>query len=199
MLNFIQSHLSSILFDKFNNKNQIKFEIKKLQLSDSTYFRRIEQIAKHISDHIIEDLKNCKYFSVAIDSSTDISATSECSIFVRCCTQQNLIREDFLKFLPMNNHTRGNDFLETISIFLEINNIEIKKMVSIYTDGCPSMVGPEKGFVSLLKKKYNLTNLLLFHCLIHQENLAQHIFIKEVNAVMKTVINIVNYIRAREL
>ena len=94
----------------------------------------------------------------------------------------------------MNNHTRGSDFLQTISIFLEITNIEMKKLVSMCTDRCPSMVGSEKGFVSLLKKKYNLTNLLSFHCLIHQENLASHIFIKEVDAVMKIVINIVNYI-----
>lgn len=71
--------------------------------------------------------------------------------------------------------------------------------VCVCTDGCPSMMGSEKGFVSLLKKKYNLTNLLAFHCIIHQESLSARISVPEVDAVMKTVINIVNYIRAREL
>lgn len=190
---------SNVLFDKFGNKKQIISEIKKIQLSDSTCVRRIEDIAKHIFDRIIDDLKNCKYFSLAFDSSTDISATSQCSVFVRYCTEQNSIHEDFLKFLPMMNQTRGTDYLDIISTFLEKNNIDIKKLVCVCTDGCPSMTGSEKGFVSLLKKKYNLTNLLSFHCIIHQENLAARISMAEVDSVMKVVINIVNYIRAREL
>lgn len=60
-----------------------------MQLSDSTFARRIEDIAKHIFYRIIEDMKKCKYFSLAFDSSTDISATSQCSVFVRYCTGQN--------------------------------------------------------------------------------------------------------------
>lgn len=190
---------SNILFDKFSNKAQIISQIKQMQLSDSTCVRRIEDIGKHIADHIIEDLKNCKYFSLAFDSSTDISSTSQCSVFVRYCTEQNIIHEDLLKFLPMKNQTRGTDFLDIIGEFLEKNNIDIKKMVCVCTDGCPSMTGSEYGFVSLLKKKYNLTNLLSFHCIIHQENLAARISVAEVDAVMKTAISIVNYIRAREL
>jgi len=190
---------SSLLFDKFSNKNQIISEIKKMQLSDSTCIRRIENIAKHIYNRIIEDLKNCKYFSLAFDSSTDISATSQCSIFVRYCTEQNSINEDFLKFIPMKNQTRGVDYLDVITNFLDDNNIDIKKLVCVCTDGCPSMTGCEKGFISLLKKKYNLTNILSFHCIIHQENLAARVSIPEVDLVMKNVIKIVNYIRANEL
>ncbi|CAH1109216.1 unnamed protein product [Psylliodes chrysocephalus] len=189
---------SNVLFDKFSNKNKIISQIKHMQLSDSMCVRRIKDIAKHLSDRIIEDLKNCTFFRLAFDSSTDISATSQCSVYVRYCTE-NSIHEDFLKFLPMKNQTRGTDYLDVISTFLKNNDIEIKKLVCVCTDGCPSMTGPEKGFISLLKKKYNLTNLLSFHCIIHQENLASRISIAELDAVMKTVINIVNYIRAREL
>jgi len=72
-----------LIFDKFSNTNQIISEIKKMQLSDSTCMRCIENIAKDIYNHIIGDLKNCKFFSLAFDSSTDISATSQCSTFVR--------------------------------------------------------------------------------------------------------------------
>lgn len=61
------------------------------------------------------------------------------------------------------------------------------------------MIGSEKGFVALLKEKYNLTNLLSFHCIIHQEKLSARISIAEIDAVMKTAISIVNYIRAQEL
>lgn len=192
---------SNILFDKFSNKSQIISQIKSMQISDSTFARRIEDIAKHIFNRIIEDMKKCQYFSLAFDASTDISATSQCSVFVRYCTGQNefSVHEDFLKFLPMKNQTRGTDYLNTISTFLEDNDIDIKKLVCVCTDGCPSMIGFEKGFITLLKKKYNLTNLLSFHCIIHQENLAARISIAEINTAMKTVISIVNYIRAQEL
>lgn len=190
---------SNVLFDKFGNKDKIISQIKHMQLSDSTCVRRIEAIAKHLSDRIIEDVKNCSFFSLAFDSSTDISATSQCSVYVRYCTEQNSIHEDFLKFMPMKNQTRGMDYLDIISTFMKNNDIDLKKLICVCTDGCPSMTGSEKGFVSLLKTKYNLTNLLTFHCIIHQENLAARISVAEIDAVMKTVISIVNYIRAREL
>ncbi|KFM69639.1 Zinc finger BED domain-containing protein 5, partial [Stegodyphus mimosarum] len=188
---------SSVLFDKFNNKNQVIGEIKELQLSDSTCVRRIEDIAHYIRDRIVQDLKYCKFFSVAFDSSTDISATSQCSVFVRYCTEDNPVQEDFLKFLPVKGQTR--DCIDIICDFFEQNNIDIRKLVSVCTDGCPSMTGSENGFISLLKKKYGLTNLITFHCIIHQENLAVLIKCPEIDSVMKTVVSTVNYIQAGEL
>lgn len=190
---------SNILFKKFSNKSQIISQIRHLQLSDSTCVRGIEDISKHIFDRIIDDLKNCKYFSLAFDSSTDVSSTSQCSLFVRYCTEDNTVREDFLKFLPMKGQTRGSDYIDIICTFMEKNNIDIKKLVCICTDGCLSMTRTNVGFISLLKKKYDLKNILSFHCTIHQENLAARTTIPEVDAVMKTVVNIVNFIRAREL
>jgi len=69
----------------------------------------------------------------------------------------------------------------------------------VCTDGCPSMLGRNIGFVQLLKKHLENDNLLSFHCIIHQENLAARVSIPEVDLVMKSVIKIVNYIRANEL
>lgn len=39
---------SSLLFDKLSNKYQIIWEIKKIQLSDFTCIRRIENFEKHL-------------------------------------------------------------------------------------------------------------------------------------------------------
>lgn len=190
---------ADILFDKFSNKKQILADIKKIQLSDSTCTRRIEDISKYIHEDVLDNLRKCKFFSLAFDSSTDISATSQCSLFVRYCTENNLIVEQFLKFLSMKGQTRGIDYLDTICNYLEQNDIDIKKIVCVCTDGCPSMTGSENGFIALFKKKYNLTNLVTFHCFIHQENLIARAVNPDLEAVMKTVINIVNYIRAKEL
>lgn len=190
---------ADILFDKFSNKKQILADIKKIQLSDSTCTRRIEDISKYIHEDVLDNLRKCKFFSLAFDSSTDISATSQCSLFVRYCTENNLIVEQFLNFLSMKGQTRGIDYLDTICNYLEQNDIDTKKIVCVCTDGCPSMTGSENGFIALFKKKYNLTNLVTFHCFIHQENLIARAVNPDLEAVMKTVINIVNYIRAKEL
>lgn len=99
----------------------------------------------------------------------------------------------------MKGQTRGTDYLDTICNFLEHHEIDVQKIVCLCTDGCPSMTGSENGFISLFKKKYNCSNLITFHCIIHQENLAARAVQPEIEAVMKTVINIVNYIRAKEL
>lgn len=70
------ANTAKVLFEKFSNKKQILSEIKKMQLSDSTCMRRIEDLSRYICNNLMDDLKNCKYFSLAFDSSTDISATS---------------------------------------------------------------------------------------------------------------------------
>lgn len=143
---------ADILFDKFSNKKQILADIKKIQLSDSTCTRRIEDISKYIYEDVLDNLRKCKFFSLAFDSSTDISATSQCSVFVRYCTENNLIVEQFLKFLSMKGQTRGIDYLDTICNYLEQNDIDIQKIVCACTDGCPSVTGSENGFIALFKK-----------------------------------------------
>jgi hypothetical protein len=52
----------------------------------------------------------------------------------------------------MKNKTRGVDYLDVITNFLDDNDIDIKKLVCVCTDECPSMTACEKGFISLMKK-----------------------------------------------
>jgi len=72
----------------------------------------------------------------------------------------NSFNEDFLKFIPMKNQIRGVDYFDLITNFLDDNDIDTKKLVYVCADGCPSMTGCEKEFIFLLKKIYNLTNIL---------------------------------------
>lgn len=58
-----------------------------------------------------------------------VSSTSRCSLFVRYCTDDYTIREDFLKFLPMKGYTRGSDYIDIICTFLEENGIDIKRLI----------------------------------------------------------------------
>lgn len=71
-------------------------------------------------------------------------------------------------------------------------------MVSVATDGAPSMRGTQKGFVTLLQKSLD-RELLTFHCILHQEALCAQTFPPEIKEVMDLVIQIVNKIMAKGL
>ena len=56
---------------------------------------------------------------------------------------------------------------------LEDHAIDINKIVSITTDGAPSMFGKHKGFTALMKSNKDTRNdMICYHCIVHQENLA---------------------------
>jgi hypothetical protein len=54
---------------------------------------------------VINDLIDCQFFSLVLDSSVDISSISQLILFVRFCSKDNIIKEDFLKVIPMKNQT----------------------------------------------------------------------------------------------
>ncbi|XP_022181893.1 general transcription factor II-I repeat domain-containing protein 2B-like [Myzus persicae] len=159
------------LFCNFSNFKEIRDQISNLQLSDATCVRRIEHLGNQVFDSVINELIDCRFFSLALDSSVDISSTSQLILFVRFCSKDNIIKEDFLKVIPMKNQTR---------------------------DGCPLMIGTKSGLVTLIKNKIVKPKLINFHCIIHQENLSCK-FPNDFSVVMNKAIKIVNFIRARDL
>lgn len=186
------------LFSKFPNAKQIKSDIQKLQLSDSTCVRRVNEISVDMLLCTLDEIRECDYFSLALDSSTDISSTSQLLLFVKYRNKVGIIKEEFLTVIPMTGQTRGIDFFEAVKSFFDKYKIDLNKLLSVCTDGCPSMVGCHAGFISLLKKHLNRDQLLTYHCILHQENLAAK-FDETFKSVMKKVINIVNFIRSHEL
>ena len=54
-------------------------------------------------------------------------------------------------------------------------NVDLRKLVSVTTDGAPAMTGKVKGFTTLLKNHIvslgHSSNFLKLHCVIHEEPL----------------------------
>lgn len=186
------------LFSHLSNGKQILDEVSKLQLSDSTCMRRSQDLAANIALNITDELQQCKYFSLALDSSTDITSVSQLLLFVKYVSKDCVLKEDFLGMIPMTGQTRGVDYLNAIVSYFNERSIDLKKVFSVCTDGCPSMLGRNIGFVQLLKNHLGNDSLLSFHCIIHQESLAVK-FGEYFSCVMKTVVTIVNFIRSNEL
>ena len=194
--------VSESLFVDFKNKDAIIRQISKLQLSDSTLCRRVENISDDLFLKMIQDLKKSNHFSLAIDESTDVSDTAQLMIWVRFFNG-TCFKEELLALLPLTGQTRGEDVCLTIMDFFRGpgREIDLGKLVSVTTDGAPSMVGREKGLVALLRKESGVpSNFLSYHCIIHQEQLCCKLRGgDELKTTMGKVVKVVNYIRAHAL
>ena len=137
-----------------NDKMAKPFEL--VSLSHQTVARRIMNMDTFLVEKLADIVKNCKYFSIALDESTDISHTSQILIFVRT------VDVDFN--VSLHSTTKG------IDIYEELKNVVctyggFEKCTAIVTDGAKSMVGKNIGLAGMLKQ--NGINVQMLHCIIH--------------------------------
>jgi len=88
---------------------------------------------------------------------------------------------------------------KTLALISVLNRFEIppEKLVSVATDGAPSMTGSNNGLIAFLCTDEKLPAFLSYHCVIHQESLcASKLGFQE---VFKEVVHIVNFTRASPL
>ena len=99
--------------------------------------------------------------------------------------------------MPLKDRTRGINVKEAIMTAFPKANMPIAKLIAITTDGAPAMIGSVNGLVGLCKADQTFSEFWNFHCIIHREQLRS----KSLNLdnVMKTVMETVNYIRTHVL
>ena len=95
---------------------------------------------------------------------------------------------------PICGTTKGKDILDTFKNFEE-REIDIKKIISVTTDGTPAMMGQHCGSVIFVEQKIRHPVMKL-HCIIHEENLSAKISNSALNDVMSTVTKIVSFLVA---
>ena len=114
--------------------------------------------------------------------------------FVRAVTEEFEVYEELFALGTLKGRTRGidvfNDFKEK---FIE-KSLNFANIVSVCTDGAPSMTGKNEGFVAHLKKEFVNQDFISFHCILHQQNLCSKSVI--LDDTLKNIVAIVNYIRA---
>lgn len=161
-----------------------------VSLSHQTVARRIIDMNEHVSKKLASIVDNCKYFSLALDESTDVTDVSQLMIFVKTIDDSFNIREELLDLVPLDCSTKAVDIYNALnSSVTKYGGFE--KCSCIATDGASAMRGTKDGLVGLLRK--NNVNCCTLHCIIHQEALCGK-FVK-MTETMKTVIAIVNLIR----
>jgi len=137
-----------------------------------------------------ERLANCKYFSIALDESTDNVDTAQLLVFVRAVNENCELTQDLAGMASLTGRTTGKDIFGGVNSVLENLKVLASKLASVTTDGAPAMTGKASGFVAhLLSHLQGLgiptDSVHLYHCLIHQEALCARIL--KFDNVMKFV------------
>ena len=105
------------------------------------------------------------------------------------------ICEGMVALLTLYERTTGAKICKAATNKFSSHQIDISKVMSVKTDGTPSMTGEKAGFVNLSIKEVGHT-VIGFHCNIHEEAVCAKAGLKVLQEVMQTVTKVVNCISA---
>ena len=118
------------LFDDFNDKDKIIKRIKDMPFSARTVHDRTIMMSNQVEKQQVNGINAAKYFSLALDESTDVSHISQFSIIARYVAG-DMLREESLVVLPLKGTTRGEDLLHSLMEFANEKNLPMDKLVSL--------------------------------------------------------------------
>ena len=171
--------------------------VEQISLSRFTVARRIDDLSENIEVSLKDRISKCSAFSIALDESTDLSDTAQLVVFIRGVTDNFKVTEEFLDMARMQSTTTGQNICEEVTKLMNKFEIDSSKLIGVTTDGAPSMVGKNNGFVKRFLDVIQTENVLVSHCIIHQESLCSKVL--GFGEVIKNVVSCVNYIRSRGL
>uniref|UniRef100_A0A8C3ISY3 Uncharacterized protein n=1 Tax=Chrysemys picta bellii TaxID=8478 RepID=A0A8C3ISY3_CHRPI len=171
-----------------------------ISLSANTVACRITDLADNVQKQLIQMAKDFEAFSIALDESTDVSDTAQCAVFIRGVDCN--ITEELLDLMPLKGTTTGHDIFQGLEECIEKAVLPWNKLVSLATDGAPSMCSENVDVVGLLKTKLNSLNIpginfSSIHCILHQEALCSKSL--QMKEVMDVVVKTINFICAQGL
>ncbi|KFD47648.1 hypothetical protein M513_11439 [Trichuris suis] len=129
--------------------------IKTIPLSNNTVQRRIEEMGKMWK-------KPC-----ALDESSLPGNEAILLACVRLIKEEDLAQE-FLFARELVMDSKGKYIFQVVEGYFKEKEIPLANVISVATDGAPSMVGCQRGFISYLKKV--VPNVLAIRCIIHRQH-----------------------------
>ena len=95
-------------------------------------------------------ISQCKFYSIALDESTDRGDTDQLSVFIRCVTNNFEVIEELLKMCSIKGTTTGQHIVDEVKKVFEKFKIDPKKFCGITADGSAAMTVKIKSFTKLL-------------------------------------------------
>uniref|UniRef100_A0AAR2LR24 DUF4371 domain-containing protein n=1 Tax=Pygocentrus nattereri TaxID=42514 RepID=A0AAR2LR24_PYGNA len=176
-----------------------KFE--KISLSRRTVTRRVELIDEDLASKLNKKVESFTLYSLALDESNDIKDNAQLLIFIRGINDSFEITEEFLAMESLKGTTWGEDLYYSVSAVMERHKLPWRALANVTTDGSPNLTGRNVGLLKRIQDKVKEDNpeqeVIFLHCIIHQEALCKSVL--QLNHVVKPVVKVANYIRARGL
>ncbi|KAJ0169456.1 hypothetical protein K1T71_015043 [Dendrolimus kikuchii] len=128
-------------------------------------------LASHFRETLLQDIGTQKY-SILLDESTDVNVSKYNGIVIRYFSlNMNNIVSSILSLEPIEKaNARG--IVTSLIKCLESHNLPIQNMIGIGTDNALVMTGRNNSVIEILKREYNLPNLILIRCICHSLQLA---------------------------
>ena len=166
---------------------QVANKFKTVPLSNNTVKDRIDRMAG-------EKKIWTRPFSIQLDETTTVAEEAILIVYVQY-NEETELKQDILMSVNLTATTRGEDIFGVVDTYFTRHNIPYENIVACCTDGAAAMMGKNKGFNSRLKEK--APHCLVFHCMIHRHALAAKHLCEDLDVTLKTVVKIVNFIKAR--
>ncbi|CAG9830335.1 unnamed protein product [Diabrotica balteata] len=100
---------------------------------------------------MVDTVRDCLYYSLALDESVDITDKNQLLIFVTCISEYFCVTEELLKLHHMEEGAKGINIFEAVSD--AVKNIGgFQKCSCVCTDGAKPMTGRITGLAGLLRK-----------------------------------------------
>ncbi|KAK1338701.1 hypothetical protein QTO34_019358, partial [Cnephaeus nilssonii] len=180
--------LSQALPVGLQNKDAIIKRISEFPLSRNIIKDRIMRLNTNVQHQLKRDIRKCKYFSISLDETTDVTSHAQLAIIGRYSDGLTM-REELIKLVSVSTSKSGSEIFKVVIQTFRDLSIDISKVVSVTTDGAPNMVGEKVGFVKLFTEAIGHP-LVPFHCIIHQEALCAKAGFTDLNDLMSVVTKI---------
>lgn len=173
-------------------KTSVTSAIKQVPLSDTSNIRRVDILATDVFETLLKELRKADTMAVAVDESTDRTDTAQLCMYVRFFDGK-VFKEELLGLLPLDGHTTGEILFEKISSFFEDNDLDMKRVCMLVTDGAPSMAGKVSGLAA--RWSAVAPQMTALHCIVHQTVLCAKLS-DHLKTTMDNVMAIINFIRS---
>ena len=130
--NFVKDCIQAVCTEICPEKSEL---FNKVPLSRMTIQCRVEELAKDVCEQLHEKLANCKYFSIALDESTDNVDTAQLLVFVRAVNENFELTQELAGMASLHGRTTGEDIFGGVNSVLENPDVQWTKLASVTTDG----------------------------------------------------------------
>ncbi|XP_014788751.1 protein ZBED8-like [Octopus bimaculoides] len=135
-----------------------------IPLSNNTVSSCICEMADDVESIVVEDLRHCRFSLPVVDSTFD----NKCVVLAFACYLKGTTVCENLLFMKTVLKNTGGTIYNAIMDYLAKNGIDPLNLISICTDGAPSMIGKSQGFVA---RWIEFNPVFTVYCVLHRENL----------------------------